>query len=582
MIKPRTHQAEMQEIAQDIVAGKFPQLLRIIANVTPGGGKSALPVILFSILKAAGIVDKLLWIVPRKSLQIQAEQIFTKPDWRRLLGHSHRIRTSTNQLDPFRGLAGCVTTYQALSIASPKIIEEFTRYGRLLLVLDEFHHLKVSEGKEDEQDEEVTAWGPIKEIMDNSRLSLLMTGALQRGDERRIPCLDYRQAGKVWMPILENTDEQLVVTYSRRTALNDKAILMTDFLHFDGAAQYLKGKDIVEVPSIAQDNEPRKAIWTALQTDYAKKLLRRGLQHWVEYRQEHPRSKMLIVSHSIGYAQAHTEDLLEIGISKVGIAISEDPKAEEKIRRFKLPNSDPSSLEILVTVAMAYEGLDVPQCTHTVCLTHIRSRPWIEQMLARAVRIDDGAGPYNGQQAYCFGPDDRLFHQCIKEIIAEQEAVARDKEGGEAPPPGDPTIPLASDLTDERAQDGNTGELFDYPECAKARDSMEQSGILGVVPRQFLAAMRRYQQSQTGNSNEARETAEATPSDEEKEIKRRIDKWVKRWAKMNNKEWKHLNEVLVKRFRKTRDEMTLDELKQAWAVLINEYPLEVPRDETAA
>ena len=45
-------------------------------------------------------------------------------------------------------------------------------------------------------------------------------------------------------------------------------------------------------------------------------------------------------------------------------------------------------LDVLVTVAMAYEGLDIPAVSHLICLTRIRSTPWIEQMTARANRID--------------------------------------------------------------------------------------------------------------------------------------------------------------------------------------------------
>ena len=35
-----------------------------------------------------------------------------------------------------------------------------------------------------------------------------------------------------------------------------------------------------------------------------------------------------------------------------------------------------------MTVAMAYEGLDAPEVAVVAALTHIRSRPWLEQMVA--------------------------------------------------------------------------------------------------------------------------------------------------------------------------------------------------------
>ena len=47
---------------------------------------------------------------------------------------------------------------------------------------------------------------------------------------------------------------------------------------------------------------------------------------------------------------------------------------------------------MLVTAAMAYEGLDAPEVAVMAALTHTRSRPWLEQMVARATRVDPHAG----------------------------------------------------------------------------------------------------------------------------------------------------------------------------------------------
>jgi hypothetical protein len=58
-------------------------------------------------------------------------------------------------------------------------------------------------------------------------------------------------------------------------------------------------------------------------------------------------------------------------------------------------------------------------------LTHIRSRPWLEQMLARATRVDPHAGPYAGQQALVFHPDDPLFARFRAELESEQGTAAR-------------------------------------------------------------------------------------------------------------------------------------------------------------
>ncbi len=64
----------------------------ILASVTPGGGKSLLPVI------AAGTVERVVWVVPRDSLRLQAEEAFADPGWRDALGHRLSVRAAETSL----------------------------------------------------------------------------------------------------------------------------------------------------------------------------------------------------------------------------------------------------------------------------------------------------------------------------------------------------------------------------------------------------------------------------------------------------------------------------------------------------
>ena len=64
---------------------------------------------------------------------------------------------------------------------------------------------------------------------------------------------------------------------------------------------------------------------------------------------------------------------------------------------------------------MAYEGLDVKPVTHICCLTHIRSTPWIEQMLARAWRASPGK-----TRSWAFIPDDPYMKRIIVRIKKEE------------------------------------------------------------------------------------------------------------------------------------------------------------------
>ena len=116
---------------------------------------------------------------------------------------------------------------------------------------------------------------------------------------------------------------------------------------------------------------------------------------------------------------------------------------------------------------MAYEGLSVDEISHIIALTHIRSVPWIEQMLARAVRINKQAGPYESQVAHIFAPDDILFRDICSKIEAEQLPIVRTKnaseqrdlfgEGGG----GGGIIPLGGRIT--RTRDFSIGKLPSMP-----------------------------------------------------------------------------------------------------------------------
>jgi hypothetical protein len=106
---------------------------------------------------------------------------------------------------------------------------------------------------------------------------------------------------------------------------------------------------------------------------------------------------------------------------EVRLATSSEPGAPEALAAFRLA-AEPS---ILVTVAMAYEGLDAPEVAVVAALTHIRSRPWLEQMVARATRLDPNAGSYDSQSALVFHPDDPLFARFRHSIETEQGTLAR-------------------------------------------------------------------------------------------------------------------------------------------------------------
>lgn len=518
----RKHQSEFKNLISCLKTGNEPT--KIILHVTPGGGKSCIPIIAGKLV-AARKADALCWITPRKALQDQGERNFLDPYFRKILNHSLMIRSSTNETNPCRGQNGFVTTYQAVAMDNRTIIEDFRR-RRYVLILDEFHHVELD-----------GVWHQhLKPLIEKAKYLVLMTGTLERGDENQIAFIDYRRRGNnAYIPSVPD------IRYTRSDALSEKAIIPLRFILSDGQVEWETKKGEKKSGDLSNLYEDQgAALFTALNTEFAEQLLAEGLKYWILYKERHPRSKLLIVTANYDHAKKF-KGLLGYGLSKTSdIATSHDtPNAMKAIKAFK-----EGSIDILVTIAMAYEGLDVPAITHVICLTHIRSTPWIEQMIARAVRIDPHAGPYESQKGHIFAPDDFLFRGVVNRIKAEQIPVAHqgssfkkndiDKEiQGEKDPD---IIPLGGQITGRREVEFGTG------------------GLNSPGEPEFSPPVK-------------------TVKELEEEVLEQINNHIKEFSFANYYKPQQLNAELKQQFGKSRREMTLSELKGCLSFVQYNYPL---------
>jgi superfamily II DNA or RNA helicase len=419
----RTHQAQIAAIVRAIASGEANEVTDILAAVTPGGGKSLLPVIAASALLSARIIDRVCWVVPRDSLRLQAEEAFTDPTWRSALNHAVSVRAADNTPDPCRGLQGYITTYQSIAAAPDLHLAEFQRY-RTLLVVDEVHHLPaLSDMAPDPLAEPGTVdaaagWSrALQPLLETARLRLLLSGTLQRADGRSILWLPYRTGTRAKTREVDlAAPGWAVVGYSRSQALAERAVLPVLFGAVDGEASWLDESRAPVGPHRLFSHWPtettRPALFTALRTGFADQLLREAFTATRALRTERRQDralppgtdarglgKLLVVAPDQIHARRYAE-ILRSWVpsgqgSTVQLATSDERDAHETLARFRL-TVEPS---VLVTVAMAYEGLDAPEVAVVAALTHIRSRAWLEQMVARATRIDPHGGPYAVQRA---------------------------------------------------------------------------------------------------------------------------------------------------------------------------------------
>ena len=367
------------------------------------------------------------------------------------LGHALSVRAAGNEADPCRGLAGYVTTYQGVAAAPDLHLAEFSRH-RYLLVVDEVHHLPaLSDAAPDPLAEpgvdEASGWSrALQPLLETARLRLLLSGTLERADGRGILWLPYRPGPR---SATREVDLQApgwaVVGYSRAQALAERAVLPVVFGALDGEASWLDhdvkqpdGSPTQVGPHRLFNHWPteqtRPALFTALRTGFAGQLLREAFTATRDLRARRRKAlgegarglgKLLVVAPDQAAAR-HYQEVVRAWVPRaqqdtVRLATSDERDARETLASYRL-RAEPT---VLVTVAMAYEGLDAPEVAVVAALTHIRSRPWLEQMVARATRIDPNAGPYEEQRALVFHPDDPLFARFRRRVETEQGTLAK-------------------------------------------------------------------------------------------------------------------------------------------------------------
>lgn len=540
MKKMRLHQTELRRRAEDIATGKISDK-KTVAHITPGGGKSLAAAVFCRELIKHKKINRVVWICPRTSLSRQAADGFKDPDFNPF----YSARMADNVAPLFRdinlGRVCYTTTYQSV-ISRPELHLSELAPHRYLVILDEPHHLKV-EGEEDEDEEELdeSAWiEAIRPIVEGATHTLLMTGTIERHDQKRIPFIDYEEDGDRVYPKKD-------IFYSRYDALIEESIVPIQFTYANGWAEYEDddGKHKVEI-SLAEGKEISKVIQTFLsKTAFRDQLLKKGLDHWIEARKRYP-SRAIVICASQAMARSVAEQIEKLykGV-KVALAISEDGiESQKAIKAFRRREFG----DVLVTVGMAYEGLDVPDCKHLICLTDYRSTPWLEQAFARVTRVDYraiAAGiTYQDQKAYIFVPDDPKMKAVVTHLEEEQDrGLAVRKQQAEQEEENEEQL----DDEDERGASG-PGSTF-KPLGAGATGL--STGTLGM----------------SVITDESAETIPEVAVESEKEIRKKIEMLTRRRDIIKRLPKGSTNKLLYSQFGKSRSKMSETELKKVLTYL---------------
>jgi superfamily II DNA or RNA helicase len=565
-----SYQQEAQQIFRDMKTSTEMRL--IIFDVVCGGGKSIIPVIGAHELIPSR-VDRICWVSPRHNLRIQGEDNFLDQNIRNILGHNLEIRSSVNEADPVRDKIGYTTTYQALTTASYSPnwdnphYKTFQKY-RMMLILDESQHC-VKGGHYH------NALLPYYEM---AAVRVIMSGGLSRHDKKPIAFLDYLPPdvkGRQYIDLSE-TRQRRVVRYSLQESTREKQSIEIKFELRDAEAAWEITDDsgeILEGGAIesfdgANKNDTSRGLMTALRTDFAEKLLTEGANFWQHRKQANQRSKLLIVCSSIEQANKITRLLrTKLGIA-AEVAHSDDDASAIMILRFRGKHFP--EVDVLVTVAMAYEGLNCPPADVLICLTHIRSREWIEQMIHRVSRRDRDGLPWERQFATIFAPRDQFFIAIMKDIQNHQLAYLPEPEDPVGGEPGEPKKHL-------RALDSSMGDAsnhtfdstpIDGDKYRQLKNALDKSGLYGYMSidqaQQFAKAMQDFKED-----GEVKTKAETKPASvREKDLRVQIENLKRTGYNKDNPESviviRERGKAIWRMFSKRVEDLTEPQLEAVW------------------
>lgn len=571
----RSFQAEAFTLTGLILGGRFPHK-DIFFDVTTGGGKGSLPLI-FSRL-VPHFADQIAWIVPRASLATQGELVFIdeeKEAFRHLIGITHEIRKSTNDYNPARGTAGFVTTYQALAADTAGITHAALLSKRTILILDEPHHIK--DNLKNPDDPELKWKRAVQPLIDAAVLRIYMSGTFARGDDAPIAFLPYVAEGRGYAL---NFPPEQTVRYSRFQALKEQAIVPLHFHILDGQAEWLdrQGQRIKRDSfDSVKSQEGSAMLMAALQTQYAEHLLEKTVEAWQGYRTAYGHGKLLVVAPFIAVAKSYVRFLRQLGVHALIATTDKEDEAEKNIGLFS-DRAGSHACTALVTVAMAYEGLDVPSVTHMACLTHYRSEPWLEQCFGRTCRRfrEKPCG-------HIFIPDDPDFRRIAERLLSEQRGLAYSptllpeeptggNPGGDLPPqePPEPIVPLASTATDMRSWDLASGQGMTREETDRILALAKEEGIIGCDALQLKRVFAKWENRVGKMKPPKPPLTKQTVSEREIKLRQQIEKRCAQMDSAAQVPFGTTNKRLIRHYHKKREDMLESELLAVWAYLDEE------------
>jgi superfamily II DNA or RNA helicase len=386
----RSHQELAYRIARNGMSSKQDGILVSIAAA--GSGKTFQAALVARGALESGIVERVLYLAPRVSLIRQTvavmDSVLAPYPFRKADGGSTPYAKPWNTTPEI----GFACSYAGLDPKKEELFVEYVTERPTLIIADEFHHLGYDARSGDfPKGQSRVMHNVVGQALENGGRVLAMSGTPASHDPYTRPMfLQYTEDGTPQGDIVLTPKQAWKSGYTLRCDEGDPERNQINLIQADGTGTYGREGDSVFIDTLAEPVVRTGVV--SRNRDLQKYTIDQCLREWSAYRRQYPQSQCILALPNIDDAKHWYK---ELGRHNACLAVSDENSSKGDIHAFQ-----DGKYDVLISVGMAYEGLDAPNATHGAFLRGYDSEPYFIQFVNRFTRLG-----FEGKEAYIYYPN---------------------------------------------------------------------------------------------------------------------------------------------------------------------------------